>query len=250
MATKVSATTTPAVVNGRVIPNQASRYCPTTPVRPSASSRATPPTTGGSTSGSVTRARSRRAARERGAGQHPGQRHAEHQRQPRWPSVAENSDSRSAVSTSASASSRGRPRHGARSSSPSSGSSRNTTADAGRAPPAATGTAGRAARRPAESGRGRRTPGLRWLTQRPSRRLEAGRRQHALPRRGEHVVDERLRRPRFLDVGQRARSGSGRGVDSAGISTPLTLLPADRDVGHVDEAGVDLAELAPWSAWP
>ena len=58
-ATNVCATTTAGVVNGRVMPNQASRYLPTTPLRPNASSSATPPTTGGSTSGSVTSARTR-----------------------------------------------------------------------------------------------------------------------------------------------------------------------------------------------
>ncbi len=36
MATKVWATTTPAVENGSVIPNHSSRYCPTSPRRPSA----------------------------------------------------------------------------------------------------------------------------------------------------------------------------------------------------------------------
>src|SRR5664279_1100552 len=56
IATNVSATTTPAVVNGSVIPNQESRNRPTIPLRPSTSSSATPPTTGGSTSGSVTSA--------------------------------------------------------------------------------------------------------------------------------------------------------------------------------------------------
>ncbi len=36
MATNVWATTTPAVVNGKVMPNQRSRYWPTRPRRPSA----------------------------------------------------------------------------------------------------------------------------------------------------------------------------------------------------------------------
>jgi len=60
MATKVSAITTAIGVNGIVSPNQESRRRPTKPVRPNASSSATPPTTGGSTSGRVTRARSSR----------------------------------------------------------------------------------------------------------------------------------------------------------------------------------------------
>src|SRR5215467_10778951 len=57
MATKVSAMMTASGVNGIVSPNQESRYWPTNPTRLNASSRATPPTTGGSTSGSVTSAR-------------------------------------------------------------------------------------------------------------------------------------------------------------------------------------------------
>ena len=57
MATKVSAITTAMGVNGIVSPNQESRYRPRNPVRPNASSSATPPTTGGSTSGRVTSAR-------------------------------------------------------------------------------------------------------------------------------------------------------------------------------------------------
>ena len=60
MATNVSAITTAAVVNGSVIPNAASSHSPTRPRRPSTSSSATPPTTGGSTSGTVTSARTRR----------------------------------------------------------------------------------------------------------------------------------------------------------------------------------------------
>ena len=60
IATNASATTTPGVVNGSVMPNQASRYWPTMPRRPNASSSAMPPTTGGSTSGTVTSARASR----------------------------------------------------------------------------------------------------------------------------------------------------------------------------------------------
>ena len=46
------------------MPNHWSRYRPRNPLRPKASSSATPPTTGGRTSGSVTRARnSRRPAK-------------------------------------------------------------------------------------------------------------------------------------------------------------------------------------------
>ena len=57
IATNVWASTTPAVVNGRRMPNQRSRYWPTSPRRPRAKNSATPPTTGGSTIDSVHRAR-------------------------------------------------------------------------------------------------------------------------------------------------------------------------------------------------
>src|SRR5665213_1050903 len=59
IATKVSAITTPAVVNGRVMPNVESSQEPTSPRLPKASSSAIPPTTGGRTMGSVVSARSR-----------------------------------------------------------------------------------------------------------------------------------------------------------------------------------------------
>src|SRR3954467_9008785 len=60
IATNASAPTTPAVVNGSVIPNVESSQPPTRPRRPKTSSSATPPTTGGSTSGTVTSARTNR----------------------------------------------------------------------------------------------------------------------------------------------------------------------------------------------
>src|SRR5438067_1861945 len=56
IATRVSARTAPAVVKGRWTPIEASAG-PSRPLRPKASSRATPPTTGGSTIGRVTSAR-------------------------------------------------------------------------------------------------------------------------------------------------------------------------------------------------
>ena len=52
--------TTAAVVNGSWMPNQRSNKTPTKPRRPNAVNSATPPTTGGSTSGRVTSARTRR----------------------------------------------------------------------------------------------------------------------------------------------------------------------------------------------
>ena len=74
IATNVSAITTAVVVNGMVTPNVASSQLPTIPCRPSTRNSATPPTTGGSTSGTVTRARSsvRPRARERASTQASG----------------------------------------------------------------------------------------------------------------------------------------------------------------------------------
>lgn len=56
-ATKLAATTAPAVVNGSEMPNQESSHWPTRPRRPSANSSAVPPTTGGNTIGTSTAAR-------------------------------------------------------------------------------------------------------------------------------------------------------------------------------------------------
>ena len=56
--TKTCASTTPYVVKGKAKPVQSSSGSPITPVRPKALRRATPATTGGSTSGTVTSARS------------------------------------------------------------------------------------------------------------------------------------------------------------------------------------------------
>src|SRR5690349_21976849 len=55
--TKAWATTTAGVVNGRLTPKASYSGAPTTPRRPNAESSATPPTTGGSTSGTITKAR-------------------------------------------------------------------------------------------------------------------------------------------------------------------------------------------------
>src|ERR1700674_252108 len=59
MATKVSAMTTPAVVNGSVMPKVLSSHDPTSPRLPNASRSAMPPTTGGRTMGRVVNARRR-----------------------------------------------------------------------------------------------------------------------------------------------------------------------------------------------
>src|SRR4051794_28311606 len=74
MATNASATTTPAVVNGRLTPNAASSHDPTSPRRPKTSSSATPPTTGGHTQGPVANARANPPPGEKGRGQNPARR--------------------------------------------------------------------------------------------------------------------------------------------------------------------------------
>src|SRR3954447_21633920 len=124
IATNASATTTPAVVNGRLIPNAESSQLPTRPRRPKTSSSATPPTTGGSTSGTVTSARTRRR---------PGNSARASTQASGTPSSTQNpvatvavcNDSRSAVSTPGSVSRCGSVAHGARISRPANGSTRN-----------------------------------------------------------------------------------------------------------------------------
>src|ERR1700712_1322122 len=93
------------------------------PLRPKASSSARPPTTGGSTSGTVTSARSTAS---------PGNRARASTQAKGTPStveatvaaVAHSSDSRSAVSAAGSDSRPASPRHGARTSNAKSGTSR------------------------------------------------------------------------------------------------------------------------------
>src|SRR3569833_3890197 len=122
-ATNASATTTPAVGNGRVTPNQRYILCPSRPLRPRASSSATPPTTGGSTRGTVTSARTRRwPGKDTRARTHA--RGTPTSRQNRVARVAQTMESRSASRTS------GRPSRvpivdqGARSSRPTTGRTR------------------------------------------------------------------------------------------------------------------------------
>ncbi len=124
IATNASAITTPAVVNGRVIPNQSSRDFPTMPLRPRAISRATPPTTGGRTRGRVTRARTspRPGNSTRASSQASG---TPMTRLTAVAAVAQTSDSWSACHTSALVSSSGRLRQGARTSRAISGTTRN-----------------------------------------------------------------------------------------------------------------------------
>src|ERR1700723_1700813 len=80
MATKVSAITTAADVNGIVSPNQELRYRPRNPVGPKASSRATPPATRRQPQRRGNQGAQQPLAGEPGPGQQPGQRHADDQR--------------------------------------------------------------------------------------------------------------------------------------------------------------------------
>ncbi len=77
-ATNACAMTTAAVVNGMVIPDASYSGPPTRPRRPNAASSATPPTTGGSTSGTIDQRPDQGPAREVDAGQRPGQRDPDH----------------------------------------------------------------------------------------------------------------------------------------------------------------------------
>src|SRR6266568_6048801 len=124
MATKVSAMMAPAVVKGRWIPKVVASQPPTRPRRPKASSKATPPTTGGSTMGNTVRARiaDRPGKVIRAKVQASGT--------PRMSAiaVAENdasNDKRSAASTSGEPSSCQADVQGVRSSKPSSGMTKN-----------------------------------------------------------------------------------------------------------------------------
>lgn len=125
MATNVCASTTAVVLNGTVIPNVSSSQAPTSPRRPKTSSSATPPTTGGSTSGTVTRARTNRRPGNgtRASSQARG---TPRTRQSRVARVAVCTDSRNAVSTPGSVSRCGRVAQGVRASNPTSGSRRNS----------------------------------------------------------------------------------------------------------------------------
>lgn len=114
------------MVNGRVIPKAESSQRPTIPLRPSTSSSATPPTTGGSTSGRVTRARiTRRPGNSvRASSQASG---TPSTSEIAVAAVAQISESRSACQTSALDSSAGSDRQGALTSRPTNGSTRKTS---------------------------------------------------------------------------------------------------------------------------
>lgn len=114
------------MVNGSEMPNHWSRYCPSSPRLPSTSSSATPPTTGGSTSGTVTSARRkpRPGTSPRASSQASGMPKSRHSTVAR---LAQTTDSRSAWPTSGLNSLPGRVVQGAVTSSPASGTSRNTS---------------------------------------------------------------------------------------------------------------------------
>src|SRR2546421_3693918 len=168
MATKVSAMMAPAVVKGRWIPKAVASQPPTRPLRPKASSKATPPTTGGSTMGSTVNARKT---------ERPGKASRANVQASGTPStsaiaVAEtdaSNDRRNAASTSGELNCCQAEVHGVRSSKPSSGMMKKA------APPLARMTIGRGG-----EGRGRR-------------RLRVGKAipGEGLPAVGEDVADER-----------------------------------------------------------
>src|SRR5581483_6200274 len=130
-ATKASAIAAPALVNGSRTPKAESSHAPTRPRRPSAIRSATPPTTGGSTTG--TRTMPRTSAR-------PGKStracsHASGSPSAMQTAVAESehtSESRRAASASPLASTEAASDQGARQRSAASGSARNPTASAPR----------------------------------------------------------------------------------------------------------------------
>ena len=234
------------------MPNHWSRYWPTNPLRPNASSSATPPTTGGSTSGRVTRARTSRSPGNsvRASTQASGTPTTQRDRR---------GDASTSTARACSASPACEPcriaqasPHGRADISPASGMTRNAdrherrdeqrraapTAARPPPPPAASRSRG-LSRRGAGAGasRGRSRRGR-------SRLLEAGRGQHGSHPPG--TARSRRRRPpprRWRSWSARRSGSSVEALTSAGISTPLTLSPAAMHVGHVDDAGVDLAEL-------
>src|SRR3954454_18379554 len=220
IATNVSAITTAVVVNGIVTPKAWSSQRPTIPCLPSTRNSATPPTTGGSTSGTVTSARStdRPRTRERASTQASG---TPSTRDTSVASVAESSDNRSACPTTGSVSRGSRSDHGARITSPSRGSTRS-------ARPRAAGTRSGSGTPPRGSG---------------GRRTEAGVGQRLLTRVGEHQVDERRR-----------GRGVGRGRERAdrilvdrlfglGERDAFDATPGRPHVRGVHERRIDLTEL-------
>src|ERR1700729_4081818 len=250
MATKVSAITTAAGVNGMVSPNQVSSELPMKPVRPKASSSATPPTTGGSTSGRVTSARSSRwpGKRPRASSHASG---TPMTREIAVAVVAVHSESWRAWVASAPLSAAARPLHGARIRSPASGSPRKAPAPG----PAPSGGPGpdrdeppRAARRARSRAVSRRAP----VTGPPGRRsapaggsglLEPVHGQHTLALRARDVGDELVRDGLVGGRVERRDRVQRRGVLARRDRHALDLGTRSLHVGHVDHPGVDVAQL-------
>src|SRR5919205_277098 len=239
IATKVSAMTTAVVVNGMVTSRAWSSQRPTMPCRPSTRNSATPPTTGGSTSGTVTRARStdRPRARERASPQASG---TPRTRESPVAAVAETRLSRSACPTAGPASCGPSCPQGARMTRPASGRTRKATArtagtSSGRGAPGSP----RRLTVPTVRSRAAEPPGRRSR----SRGAEAGARERLLPLLRAHQLDEGGGRLGVGGVGQyRDRVVVDRLLGLGDVDA-LDGVPGRGDVGRVDQRGVDLAEL-------
>ena len=85
IATNASATTTPGVVNGSVMPNHASRYWPTMPATTEGEQQRDAAHHGWQHERHGHQRAGEAAAGELGARQHPGQRYADHEARPRSP---------------------------------------------------------------------------------------------------------------------------------------------------------------------
>src|SRR6266542_2885911 len=248
IATKVSAITTATGEKGIVTPNQEYRYLPSKPVRPNASSNATPPTTGGSTSGSVTSARNSRCpAKLPRASTHASG-------TPMITAIAVaadavHSDSTSAWTASEPLSTAASRCQGTRNTSPASGSTRNAIATIAGAssgagadldpPPRST----RRARSRVLSRDGVASASIGVWAAGRSGLLELGCGQQAFARGRHDVGDERPRGRRVAALADRGDWVHGRRVDPIRDRHALHLCARGVDVGHVDDARVDVAEF-------
>src|SRR5688500_9070157 len=239
IATKVSAITTAVVVNGMVTSRVWSSQRPTIPWRPRTRNSATPPTTGGSTSGTVTSARrtDRPRARDRASTQASG---TPSTRESPVAAVAETRLKRSACLTAGLVNCDTSSPQGARTTRPASGSTRKATArTAGTSSGTGTPVSLLRLTMPTVRSRAAEPPGQ----QSRSRSAEAGVRERLLPLLRPHQLDEGGRCPRVGCVRQHRdrvlvdRLPGLRDVDA------LDGVPGRGDVGGVDERGVDLAEL-------
>src|SRR5450631_149549 len=253
IATNVSATMTPAVVNGNVMPVHSSRSRPRMPWRPKARSRATPPTTGGSTNGSVTRARSTEIPRTRERARTQAN-DTPNTSDTAVAALAHTNDNLRASRTWLSANSRGRPRQGARTRSPAKGTSRNSAAsNAGT--PSGHGIVPRACIARAscrERWAGPCPPGGRSMEvmaasasvlQWPRSGLgEPGSGQDGGAGRRQDVVGELLGGGLVGRPGQDGDRVLGRGVDALGDLDAPDLGTSGPHVGDVDDPGINLAQ--------